>query len=93
VPSQPAKTASTTSRPGTASGRFTVQTGAYASLKKANTEARKYQAKGPSKAVQITDRSGKTLYAVQVGRYASKQDADRVRKTLGNGAIVAEVVD
>jgi hypothetical protein len=43
--------------------------------------------------VPIKTPSGKTLYAVQVGRYQSKTDADRVRRTLGHGAIVAEVVD
>jgi hypothetical protein len=75
------------------SGRYTVQTGAFSTLKKAKTEAKRYQAHGPTKAIPITDHAGNTLYAVQVGRYATKQDAERVRQALGNGAIVAEVVD
>jgi hypothetical protein len=72
---------------------YTVQTGVYSTLKRANSEARKYQAKGPTRTLQITNRAGVILYAVQVGRFASKLDADRVRKAVGNGAIVAEVVD
>jgi tetratricopeptide (TPR) repeat protein len=74
-------------------GRFTVQTGAYASLNKAKALAKRYQAKGPAKTVALKDHSGRTVYAVQVGRYATRQDAEKVRQAVGNGAIVAEVVD
>jgi septal ring-binding cell division protein DamX len=74
-------------------GRYTVQTGAFSSLKKAKTEAKKYVSRGPAKAIRITDSAGKKLYAVQVGRFSTKQDAEMVRRSVGHGAIVAQVVD
>jgi cell division protein FtsN len=82
-----------TPTPRTLSGGFTVQTGVYSTLKRAKAEARRFQTKGPTRTLQITNRAGAILWAVQVGRFASKQDADRVRKLVGNGAIVAEVLD
>jgi tetratricopeptide (TPR) repeat protein len=92
LPPAPKQASAPASKPVLAAhGRFTVQTGAFSTLRRAQSEAKKYS--GPTKTIPITDHSGKKLYAVQVGRYASKQDADRVRKTLGNGAVVAEVVD
>jgi cell division septation protein DedD len=77
----------------TVGGRYTVQTGAFSTLKKAKTEAKKYTSQGSTKAIPITDGSGKKLYAVQVGRFSTKQDAEMVRRSVGNGAIVAQVVD
>ncbi len=78
---------------GTIGGRYTVQTGAFSTLKKAKTEAKKYVSQGSTKAIPITDSSGKKLYAVQVGRFSTKQDAEMVRRSVGHGAIVAQVVD
>jgi SPOR domain len=90
APKQTAAPSPSKHAPG-AYGHYTVQTGAFSTLKRAQSEAKRYS--GPTKAVPIINNAGKKLYAVQVGRYGSRQDAERVRKALGNGAVVTEVVD
>lgn len=70
------------------SGRYTVQTAAYSDLNKARKEAGKLATRGGARAVPIRDHAGRTLYAVQVGRYASKQAAESASRGFGPKAFV-----
>jgi cell division protein FtsN len=70
------------------SGGFTVQTGAFSTLSKAKAEAAKLASRGITRTLPLRDPRGKTLYAVQIGRFQSKLEADRFRKSLGRTAFV-----
>jgi hypothetical protein len=91
--SGPAAPATAGASPSTGKGKFTVQAGAFSTLKRASSEAKQLSSKGPTRTVPIKDHSGRSLYAVQVGRFQTKQDAEQLRKALGPSAVVAEVVD
>jgi tetratricopeptide (TPR) repeat protein len=69
-------------------GKFTIQTGAFATLQKAQKEASKFASKVTTRTVPIRDKAGRTLYAVQVGRYATKQAAEKARPSYGRTAFV-----
>jgi septal ring-binding cell division protein DamX len=81
----PPSTAKATPQP---SGGFTVQTGAFSTLSKAKAEAAKLASRGITRTLPLRDPRGKTLYAVQIGRFQSKQEADRFRRSLGRTAFV-----
>ena len=69
-------------------GKYTVQTGAFSTLQKARTEARRFTSVAATKTVPIRDKAGRLLYAVQVGRFPTKQAADQFRRGLGRTAFV-----
>lgn len=71
-----------------ATGSYTVQTGAFSTLKKAQSEAAKLARRGVTRTLPIRDGRGKTLYAVQVGLFPTKQEADRFRQGFGRTAFV-----
>lgn len=75
------------SAPSAGSGAYTVQAGAFSSRATADALAQKLRSKGPTRIVQIS-KDGKTLHAVRIGSYATKAEADRVRASVGSGAIV-----
>jgi cell division septation protein DedD len=69
-------------------GRFTVQTGAFSTLTKAKAEAAKLASRGFTRTLPIRDARGSILYAVQIGRFPTKQEAERFRRSLGRTAFV-----
>lgn len=78
-------------------GTYTVQLGAFASKKNAQTQASKTQAAasklglGAPRVVQHRDTKGRQLYAVRVGRFSTAQQAQEAMGKLGMGGIVARV--
>jgi hypothetical protein len=70
---------------------YTVQTGAFSTLAKAQSEAAKFARRGVTRTLPIRDRTGRTLYAVQVGYFQTKQEAERFRRGLGRSAFVTTV--
>lgn len=75
------------SAPAPSAGAYTVQAGAFASRATADALAQKLRSKGPTRIVLLT-KDGKTLHAVRIGSYATKAEADRMRASIGSGAIV-----
>lgn len=75
------------SAPAPTTGAYTVQAGAFASRATADALAQKLRSKGPTRIVLLT-KDGKTLHAVRIGSYATKAEADRMRASIGSGAIV-----
>lgn len=73
--------------PPIAAGEWTVQAGAFASRAAADSLAASLSRHGPTRIVPLVN-GGKTLYAVRVGRYRTKAEADRVRGAIGKGAAV-----
>jgi tetratricopeptide (TPR) repeat protein len=67
-------------------GRYSVQVAAFSTMSKAKTEATRYGRYGPTQIEQIRARTGRTLFAVRVGSFASKSDADRLRRAIGGDA-------
>lgn len=78
--------------PTSAQGRWSVQAGAFSTSAKAQSLARKLASKGPTRIVPLT-KNGQRLYYVRVGRYASKNEADAVRRAIGSPAFVVETTD
>ncbi|HYE60433.1 MAG TPA: SPOR domain-containing protein [Phycisphaerales bacterium] len=72
-------------------GKYTVQTGAFSTVAKAKREAQKFAAKAATRTVPIRDRKGRTLYAVQVGRFATRAQADQFRQGVSRTAVVTTV--
>ncbi|MBS0191734.1 MAG: SPOR domain-containing protein [Phycisphaerales bacterium] len=75
-------------------GQFTVQLGAFSSFQRAQVQADRYrvraQAAGMStpRIVQTTNTQGAKVYAVRVGRFASRSAAETAQKALGSEAKV-----
>jgi tetratricopeptide (TPR) repeat protein len=84
----PSGTSVAGSPPTSPSGKFTVQAGAFLNRKSAEQRAAQLRSKGPSRVVEILGSKGQRLYAVRIGRYATKPDAEIVRRSVGAGAIV-----
>ncbi|MDX2148264.1 MAG: SPOR domain-containing protein [Planctomycetota bacterium] len=76
-----------------ATGAYTVQAGAFSSRSRATTQANAMKVRansmglGVPRVASVQDRGGKTLYAVRVGRFATRQDAERAARSMGSGAI------
>lgn len=68
--------------------KFTVQIGAYSSYTNAQKQLSRYRAYGTPRVVETTDKQGKKLFAVRIGLYPTRAEADKVRKTVGSGAAV-----
>lgn len=86
-------TAGASGRPtlGTPAGAFTVQVGAFSSAALAQKEAEKYRRYGSPQIVPITSRDGKALHAVRIGAFASKAQAEELRRSIGASARVVQV--
>lgn len=69
-------------------GKYTVQTGAFSTLTKAKREAERFASRAATRTVPIRDKKGRTLYAVQVGRFATKQQAEQFRTGVSRTAVV-----
>lgn len=73
-------------------GRWSVQAGAFSSTAKAQAMANRLANKGATRIVPLT-KNGQRLYYVRVGRYATKAEADAVRRAIGSPAFVVETTD
>ncbi len=67
---------------------WSVQVGAFADAKKADAQARQMSRHGATRVVLITGRNGTRLYAVRIGRFVNRDDADQLRRRIGSGAVV-----
>jgi hypothetical protein len=67
-------------------GRFSVQAGAFQSLRDAQRRAEQVAAFGATRVVERTDRTGRTLFAVRVGQFPTSQSARDVARQIGSGA-------
>ena len=86
IPTTTARPAGTAGR--TSTGGYTVQIGAFADQRTAQRQAGRVRASSPARTTQITDRAGNRLYAVRVGRYGTRQEAEQARRSIGGRAIV-----
>ncbi|MBL9001898.1 MAG: SPOR domain-containing protein [Phycisphaerae bacterium] len=68
--------------------QFTVQVGAFSSYTNAQKQLSRFRAYGEPRVVETTDKSGKQLFAVRVGRFATRPEAERVKNTIGAEARV-----
>ncbi|MBS0197091.1 MAG: SPOR domain-containing protein [Planctomycetes bacterium] len=70
-----------------AATRYSVQVGAFSNYTNAQAQVSRYRAYGAARVVE-THKNGKKLFVVRVGTYATKAEADRVKKTIGSSAVV-----
>ncbi|MGH7245062.1 MAG: SPOR domain-containing protein [Phycisphaerales bacterium] len=73
-------------------GQFTVQLGAFSSWQRAQVQADRYRARAQSaglaspRIVQTTNQQGVKVYAVRVGRFSNRGQAETVQRNLGSEA-------
>lgn len=80
--------------PGTVSkGMFSVQMGAFSTEKNAQTEAVKAARFGAPRVVPITSSKGQRLYAVRIGAFGSRPEADALKARIGPNARVVPTND
>lgn len=89
----PLKPGPITGKPTPGAGDFTVQAGAYGSLRDAQRRANQLTNFGTTRVVERTDKSGNKLFAVRVGQYSTQQAARDVAKQIGTGAFSAKISD
>ncbi|MBK9187535.1 MAG: SPOR domain-containing protein [Phycisphaerales bacterium] len=84
------QTASTATRNTASPGpvKYAVQTGAFSTRDNAISQARALASRGSPRVVEITDAKGRRLYAVRVGLFTSRQDAESLRARVGSTARV-----
>lgn len=92
-PPQPLRAGPITGKPKPGAGRYTIQAGAYQSIRDAQARANQLTNFGATRVVERFDRNGKHLFAVRVGQYPSSDAARQVAKQIGAGAFVATVDD
>lgn len=68
--------------------KYSVQAGAFSSRNNAITQARALASRGAPRVVEITDSKGRRLYAVRLGMFTSRQDAESLRAKIGATARV-----
>jgi tetratricopeptide (TPR) repeat protein len=71
-------------------GAFTVQVGAFSTPALAQKEAAKFARWGAPQITPIT-KNGRTLYAVRLGSFATKADAENFRRQIGSSARVVAI--
>lgn len=71
-------------------GAFTVQVGAFSSPALAQKEAAKFRRWGAPQIAPVT-KNGQTLYAVRLGSFATKADAENFRRQIGSTARVVPI--
>ncbi|MGD9791299.1 MAG: SPOR domain-containing protein [Phycisphaerales bacterium] len=67
---------------------FTVQVNAFSDQNRAQQSAARMARYAPARVVPILNAEGKTLYAVRLGQFATKAEADSLKRTIGGGARV-----
>lgn len=67
---------------------FTVQVGAFSSYTNAQKQLSRFRAYGSPRVVEVTDSKGKKLFAVRVGTYATRPEAERIKNNIGAEARV-----
>lgn len=67
----------------TSAGGYAVQVGAFSTRANAEKEARKYGSFGTPRIVEITDSKGRHLWAVRVGQFPSRDQANGLKKRMG----------
>jgi predicted negative regulator of RcsB-dependent stress response len=90
---QPLKPGPITGAPRPGAGRFTIQAGAYQSIRDAQARANQLSNFGATRVVERFDRTGKRLFAVRVGQFPSADAARQVARQIGSGAFVATIDD
>ncbi len=72
---------------------FTVQVNAFSDQNRAQQSAARMARYAPARVVPILNAEGKTLYAVRLGQFATKAEAESLKRTIGGGArvVVASV--
>lgn len=78
-------------RPQMRGGAFTVQVGAFSSPSVATKEAAKFKQWGTPQIAPVANKNGQTLYAVRIGSFATKSDAENFRKQIGSSARVVPI--
>lgn len=74
-------------------GRWSVQGGAFATVSKAQSMMTRLATQGTARIVPLT-KKGQRLYYVRVGRYATKAEAENVRRAIGwSSAFVVDASD
>lgn len=66
------------------SGKFTIQVGAFSQKDKAEQMRQRVREVGYSAEIREVTQEGKTLYKVYLGRFASREDAEKVLPTVKN---------
>lgn len=92
----PSATTQTARYPGStaATGAYTIQVGAFSTRQRADKQAASSKVRAASlglgvpRVVPTTDRSGKLLYAVRIGRYPTLDAANSARRSFGSDARV-----
>lgn len=74
-------------------GKYTIQAGAYQSIRDAQSRAHQLSNFGATRVIDRYDRNGKHLFAVRVGQYPTADAARQVARQIGSGAFVATVDD
>lgn len=76
----------------TGGGNFTVQMGAFSSFQRAQVQADRFRARAQAaglptpRIVQTRNQAGVTVFAVRVGRFQTRQQAEAARANLGPDA-------
>lgn len=73
---------------GSSTTAYTVQAGLFSRRSAADQLLRSLPVRDQARVVSTRDSAGRDLFAVRVGRFSSKSQADTVRKRLGAGAFV-----
>ncbi len=72
--------------------RWTVQVGAFSSFTNAQKQLGRFKAWGLPRVVEL-NRGGKQLFAVRVGVYTTRAEADRIKASIGKDATVVTTAD
>lgn len=73
--------------------KFAVQVGAFSTQAKAAEAAAKFGRFGAVRTIPITSKSGAKLYAVRIGQYATRPEADAQRRRIGADSRVVPTTD
>ena len=81
----------TNTKPG--AGKFSVQVGAFSSQPRAAEAASKFGRFGAVRTVPVRSKAGQTLYAVRLGVFNSRAEADALQRRVGSGSRVVPTND
>lgn len=74
-------------------GRFSVQVGAFSTKQRAGEALVKFGQFGAARVATVKSKTGQALFAVRVGVYPSKVEAEKVRAKIGGDCRVVETAD
>lgn len=89
----PLKPGPITGAPKPGAGKYTIQAGAYQSIRDAQARANQLSNFGATRVIDRYDRNGKHLFAVRVGQFPTADAARQVARQIGSGAFVATIDD